>query len=419
MSTDDCSLASGPKLLTLEQAWKTIQSRIVPLSGYEQVILKNCPGRILFDDLHSPLNIPQDCNSSMDGYAFNSSDLQSTDVSHFTIVGTSWAGRPYSSSVGNGECVRIFTGAILPDNTDSVIIQENVVRQGAIAEIPANSRIKNNVRSPGGEIHQGQLVLKKGKRLSPVDMGILASLGISETRVYRKPRVAFFSTGDELIGLDRQPRAGQIYDSNRYTLYGMLLALGTDPLDMGVVRDDRDAILDALQRASSISDVIITSGGVSVGEADLVTIALEAAGQIEFWKIAMKPGKPLAFGQIGDTYFFGLPGNPVSTVVTFHQIVRRALLHLMGTDSKKGLRLQARCVSKITKTAGRQEFQRGSLYTDEQGITKVIAADQQQSHNLHAVSQSNCFIILPAECEGVDAGSPVEVELIDSPFHYN
>ncbi|MGH8557734.1 MAG: molybdopterin molybdotransferase MoeA [Methylococcales bacterium] len=419
MLADECANDSSQRMLSLTQAREIVASSILPLSGYEQIVLKNCSGRVLFDDIVAPFDIPRESQSSMDGYAFNSLDLNQTGFSRFKIAGTSWAGRPFTDPVNSGECVRIFTGATLPAGTDSVVIQESAYASGGCIEIPSSGKSKENIRTRGDEIHQGQRVLQKGKRLSPADMAILASLGIHSIRVRRRPRVAFFSTGDELVSLDKPLETGQIYDSNRYLLYGMLKALGIDPLDFGVVRDDRDAIVDALTEASAISDMLISCGGVSVGEADLVKQALASAGQIEFWEIAMKPGKPLAFGRIGPAHFFGLPGNPVSVFVTFYQLVRPALRHMMGANPSKALRLQAACVSKINKTPGRQEFQRGILFFDEAGMARVLPAEKQQSHNLSAMAECNCFIVLPAECEGVEAGKPVEVEPIDSAFHFN
>lgn len=419
MRIDECAPKSGETMVSLDQAREIVKSRITPLQGFEQIVLKNCLGRILFEELVAPINIPQEARSSMDGFAFHSSNRTPGTVSRFKIAGTSWAGRPYTGSVENAECVRIFTGAAIPPDTDSVVIQENVTRSGHFIEIPADTFSKENIRTPGDEISSGQPVLERGKRLSPADMGILASLGINEIRVRRTPRVAFFSTGDELVGLDKPLAAGQNYDSNRYTLYGMLMTLGIEALDLGVIRDDRDAIVEALLEASAISDVLITSGGVSVGDADLVKKALQSVGRIEFWNIALKPGKPLAFGRIADAHFFGLPGNPVSVFVTFYQIVRPALLRLMGANPAQALRIQACCVSKINKVPGRRELQRGNLFIDEAGKALVAPAEKQQSHNLSAMARCNCFIDLPAECEGLEAGNPVDVELIESGFHFN
>jgi molybdopterin molybdotransferase len=417
--TDSCHPQSGPRVLSLEQALDCILAHVAPVTGDEQILLKDCPGRVLCQNIYSPIDIPPDSQSSMDGYAFNSADLETDGVSRLTIVGTSWAGRPYTGTLKTAECVRIFTGALIPEKADSVVIQENVLRRAKSVEIPSRIRVRDNIRLRGNEHRQGALVLKKGKRLGPADIGMLASLGIAEIKVRRKPRVAFFSTGDELVSLDRQLQAGQIYDSNRYTLHGLLDAIGIEALDLGTVDDQDNVITDMLLEASRISDVVITSGGVSVGEADLVKPALEAIGQIEFWKIAVKPGKPLAFGQIDNAVFFGLPGNPVSVFVTFYQFVRPALLRMMGATIGKKVRLQARCASAITKVPGRLEFQRGTLKWTEHGKATVLPAGKQQSHNLSTMAASNCFIVLPAESDGAEEGDTVEVEPIDVPFHFN
>ncbi|MGH8547341.1 MAG: molybdopterin molybdotransferase MoeA [Methylococcales bacterium] len=419
MQIDDCIPKPAAKILTLEEAREVVESTIAPLTGYEQLVLRNCLGRVLFDDVRAPIDIPQEAQSSMDGYAFNSRELAPGSTSRFRVAGTSWAGRPYMASVSKGECVRIFTGAAMPSGTDSVVMQENVHRSDDLVEIPAGIRSQENIRTPGDEIERGQGVLEKGKRLSPADIGILASLGIHEIRVRRMPRVAFFSTGDELVSLDTPLEAGRIYDSNRYLLYGLLKALGIEALDFGIVPDNRDEVLDALVETSAVSDVVITSGGVSVGDADLVRNAVASTGHIAFWKIAMKPGKPLAFGQFGAAQFFGLPGNPVSVFVTFYQIVRPALLRMMGAKPGKALRMQAVCLKKIVKTPGRQEFQRGNLFIDESGTIRVVPSEKQQSHQLSAMARCNCFIVLPAECGGIEAGKPVEVEWIDPAFHFN
>ena len=417
--TDPCHPQSGPKVLSLKQALDCILAHVAPVTGDEQILLKDCPGRVLHKNIYSPVDIPQDSQSSMDGYAFNSADLKTDGVSRLTIAGISWAGRPYTGTLKTGECVRIFTGALIPDKADSVAIQENVLTRAKAVEIPSRTRVLDNIRLRGDELRQGALVLKKGKRLGPADIGVLASLGIADIKVRRKPRVAFFSTGDELVPLDRQLQAGQIYDSNRYTLHGLLDAIGLEALDLGTVDDQDNAIAEALLEASRISDVVITSGGVSVGEADRVKPVLESIGQIEFWKIAMKPGKPLAFGQIDNAVFFGLPGNPVSVFVTFYQVVRPALLRMMGTTVGKKVLLQARCVSAITKVPGRQEFQRATLEWTEHGEATVLPAGKQQSHNLSTMAASNCFIVLPADSDGAEAGDTVEVEPIDVPFHFN
>ena len=420
MSTNDCHNASDTSsILTVKQALHHIYTQMQPLFATETIPLKSCLGRILGCDICAPIAVPTYRNSAMDGYAFHSRDAVPGGTTRLNVIGTSWAGKPHHKRVGSGQCVRIFTGAVLPEGTDSIIIQENVTRKKDMIEFPPIKINGDFVRQPGGEIESGQIILLKGKRLSPSDIGIMATLGIAEVTVMQKPRIAFFSTGNELRPLHDQLAHGEIYDSNRYTLFAMLQCLGVRILDLGGVADDKSQLIETLSNAAESNHAIITSGGVSVGDADLVRSALEKVGNIQFWKIAMKPGKPLAFGKINNAYFFGLPGNPVSVIVTFYLIVRPALLQLMGTTLKTPLRLSAHCTANIKKIPGRQEFQRGQLNTDREGRLTVEPASKQQSHNLSGLVKSNCFIILDAECDGVKIGETVNVEPIDPPFCFN
>ena len=419
MNINDVCAEPASAAFTVDDALHNITGQIHPLIKFETLPLKECLGRILANNIHAPIDIPQHRNSAMDGYALRQTDLPKSGTTRLRVIGTSWAGEPFLGNVENDQAVRIFTGAVLPEMTDSIVIQEDVKRSGDWIELSPGSATQSYIRYPGDDCANGQLILAKGKRLSPADIGILATLGISEVRVIQKPVVAFFSTGNELRPLHEQPGLGELYDSNRYTLYTLLQSLGVDMIDLGVVGDDKQMLVDTLMEASSVSDAIISSGGVSVGDADLVKSALNDVGKIDFWKIAMKPGKPLAFGEIKGTPFFGLPGNPVSVIVTFYKIVRPALLLLMGTTPKPPLRLKARCGSPIKKTPGRQEFQRGSVSMDNDGKLVVEPAQKQQSHNLSGMVDANCFIILAADCQGVQNGESVEIELIEPPFSFN
>jgi len=419
MNINDCCVESASAAITVDAALHKITSQIRPLIRSETLPLKECLGRILGSDIHAPMDIPQHRNSAMDGYALRQANLPDSGTVTLKIIGTSWAGKPFLGKVENDQAVRIFTGAVLPETTDFIVIQEDVKRCGDCIELSPVSATQSYIRYPGDDCGNGQLILTKGKRLAPADIGILATLGISEVRVIQKPRVAFFSTGNELRPLHDQPGPGEIYDSNRYTLYTMLQSLGVDMIDLGVVGDDKKLLIHTLLDTATISDAIISSGGVSVGDADLVKSALDNIGKIEFWKIAIKPGKPLAFGEIKGTPFFGLPGNPVSVIVTFYKIVRPALLLLMGTTPIPPLRLKARCRSPIKKIPGRQEFQRGVVSMDINGDLIVEPAQKQQSHNLSGMVDANCFILLAADCQGIQSGESVEVELIDPPFSFN
>ncbi|MFA7097860.1 MAG: gephyrin-like molybdotransferase Glp, partial [Gammaproteobacteria bacterium] len=358
----------------------------------------------------SNINVPPHANSAMDGYAVNSADFPESGTRELTVIGTAWAGQPFAGSVARGQCVRIMTGAMLPDGTDSVVIQERVERDGDVIRFGTGNKPGQNVRQPGEDLAVGQVVLEAGKKLIPADIGLLASLGVAEVKVRRRLRVAFFSTGDELRSIGEPLEAGQIYDSNRYTLYGMLTRLGVDLIDMGVVRDRREDVQQAFTDAAAIADAIITSGGVSVGEADFVKETLETVGEVNFWKIAMKPGRPLAFGKVGNAMFFGLPGNPVSVMVTFYQFVQPALQRMMGQTQAAPIRFRVPCLSRLKKMPGRVEFQRGILETDAQGHMVVRSTGEQGSGILSSMSRANCFIILPMECGNVESGTTVDVQ---------
>ncbi|HEY0722069.1 MAG TPA: molybdopterin molybdotransferase MoeA [Gammaproteobacteria bacterium] len=405
----DCESAAA-KLLSVTSALERIRVTLQPVTGFETIFLRNALGRVLFDDLLSPIDVPNYRNSAMDGYAITFADLQASGETSFRVVGTAFAGQPFAGHLAAGDTVRIMTGAVVPEGADTVVIQEQTVRDGDQVRIAATHRKGDNVRGIGDDIARHSRVLPKGRRLTPADLGLLASLGIAEVRVRRKLRVAFFSTGDELCSLGQPLGAGQIYDSNRYTLHGMLTRLGVEIIDMGVIPDRREAVAEAFQSASAIADVLITSGGVSVGEADFVKETLDALGQVNFWKIAMKPGKPLAFGKVNQAIFFGLPGNPVSAMATFYQLVQPALRQLMGENDLLPLTLKIPCASPLKKSPGRQDFQRGILERNASGALTVRTTGAQGSHILSSMSHANCFIILPAEWGNVEAGTLVEVQ---------
>jgi len=312
-----------------------------------------------------------------------------------------------------GECVRIMTGAVLPAGADTVVMQEQVQSESDAIRVAADLQSGDNVRAAGEDLARGQRVLAAGRQILPPELGLLASIGLAEVPVRRRLRVAFFSTGDELRSIGQPLAPGEIYDSNRYTLYGMLARLGADVLDLGVVRDDRAATRQAFLDAAANADVIITSGGVSVGEADYVKETLEALGEIGFWQIAMKPGRPLAFGRVRGAVFFGLPGNPVSVMVTYYQFVEPALRRMMGQDDAPAATFKARCVSRLHKRPGRAEFQRGILERDADGELVVRATGQQGSGILRSMSAGNCFVILPQDSGNVEPGTLVDVQ----PFH--
>jgi molybdopterin molybdotransferase len=314
--------------------------------------------------------------------------------------------------VGAGQCVRIMTGAVMPAGTDTVVIQEVVKREGTRVSVPPGQKRAQNVRYAGEDLKVGVPVLKPGKLIRPSELGLIASLGIGEVRVMRKLRVAFFSTGDELASIGTALKEGEVYDSNRYTLHGMLARLGVDITDLGVVRDDPAALEAALRKAQA-ADAIITTGGVSVGEADFIKSLMAKMGEVLFWKIAMRPGRPMAFGRIGESWLFGLPGNPVAVMVTFYQLVRDALLHLAGrTDDYAIPLLRATAAENLRKVPGRTEYQRGVLFR-EGGEWLVRITGQQGSGVLRSMAEGNCFIVLEHERAAVTAGEQVHVQLME------
>jgi molybdopterin molybdotransferase len=396
--------------LSFDEALRRIAETVKPLDGFEQLALRAALDRVLFEDVVSPFNVPGQANSAMDGYALRADDMPAEGERELTIIGTAFAGHPFAGTVGAGEAVRIMTGAVVPAGADTVIPQEKTTPRGERVAIGAGHRRGANVRLPGEDIREGSVVLVRGRRLTPADLGLLASLGIPEVKVFRRPRVTFFSTGDELRSLGQPLGEGQIYDSNRYTLHAMLTRLGVEVIDMGVIPDDREAIRTAFLSGAAQADVLITSGGVSVGEADFVKETLQALGQVNFWKLAMKPGKPLAFGHLGETLFFGLPGNPVSAMATFYQVVHPNLRRLGGESVAERLRLRVPCAENLKKAPGRLDFQRGILERDEHGNLVVRGAGLQGSHVLSGMSRANCFIVLPADWGPVEAGTLVEVE---------
>lgn len=395
--------------LTVEQARQRIHDLLSPISGWQKVSLRQALGQVLHQSVVSPSQVPPYNNSAMDGYALRSADIKNAPFS-LNNVGVAFAGKPYQGHVEAGQCIRIMTGAKISDGCDTVVMQEQVESDNQTITIHTDVKAGQNVRLAGEDIDCGDTVLPAGRRLTPADLGLLASLGIAEVVTYRPLRVAFFSTGDELCGLGEHLGDGQIYDSNRYTLYGMLSELNIDVIDMGVIPDNRAALKIALEQAAADADVILSSGGVSVGDADYVKDMLAELGQVNFWKIAMRPGRPLAFGQIGEAMFFGLPGNPVSVMVTFYQFVQPALKRLAGESDTLPIIIEVPCDNAIKKRAGRFEFQRGILFRNNEGQLRVSTTGAQGSGILRSMSMANCFILLEENCDGLSAGSLVNVQ---------
>jgi molybdopterin molybdotransferase len=406
-----CADASDPEALGVEEAAHLIEAHLTPVAEREEVPLREALGRVLSDDIMSPIDVPAHVNSAVDGYAVRSADLPARGIATLTVIGTSWAGRPFLEALRPGQCVRIMTGAKIPDGADTVVMQEHVERHAdAIQIAAAGHKPRQNVRMAGEDLAAGQPAAMAGKRVTPAVLGLLASLGIGRVWVRRRLRVAFFSTGDELRSVGDPLGEGEIYDSNRYTLYGMLARLEVEQEDLGVVRDSLDALRAAFHKAAAGADVVITTGGVSVGEADFVKEVLSDLGEVTFGKIAMKPGRPLAFGRVGDRLFFGLPGNPVAVMVTFYELVQPALRRMMGECQVRPVGFEARCLSRLKKKPGRTEFQRGVLTTDVDGRVAVSKTGAQGSGILSSMSAANCFIVLPSESGTVEPGDTVWVE---------
>jgi molybdopterin molybdotransferase len=398
-----------PNAMPVEKAREFIRQFLRPVTATENVELAAALHRTLAEDVLSPINVPPHDNSAMDGFALRFADL-GAEAATMTIAGESFAGHPYTGSLNAGECVKIMTGAVIPESCDTVVMQEHVRVSGNRAEIGSGHRAGQNIRRAGEDIRQNSVALAQGTFIRAAELGLLASVGVARVPVYRRLKVAFFSTGDELRQPGERLAAGQIHDSNRYTLRGLLTELNAEILDMGSVADDRDSLKKALLDAASRADVVITSGGVSVGEADYIKALLAEIGEVVFWKIAMKPGKPLAYGKIGSAHFFGLPGNPVAVMVTFLQFVSEALRILMGQRIQPALTFKVKCASPFKKSPGRTEFQRGLLSRNAQGELVVSSTGNQSSGALSSMSRANCLVILPAGAGNVAAGDTVEVQ---------
>src|SRR3954468_4017402 len=409
-----CADDYDPNSMPVAKARTFIHQFLQPVSTVVRVPIRATLGRVLAEDVLSPVDVPAHRNSAMDGWAMRGADLDAAKESTLEEIGPSFAGKPFQGQVAAGQCVRIMTGGVVPEGADTVVMQERAKAAGKSIAFAAGAKTGQNVREAGEDLKAGAVALKRGRIVRPAELGLIASLGIGEVAVFRPLRVAFFSTGDELKGIGTTLGEGEIYDSNRYTLHGMLTRLGCELLDLGVVRDDPKRIEDAFREAAASADVVITSGGVSVGEADFVKGMLAQLGEVVFWKIAMKPGRPLAYGRIDGAHFFGLPGNPVSVMVTFYQFVRDALLALSGANPVEPVpTFRATCTAKLKKAPGRTEFQRAVLTRAADGTLSVRPTGEQGSGILKSMSDANCFIILGDTTGNVEAGTVVEVQLLE------
>lgn len=403
-----------PQSMTVDQARAVIARHLKPVDGTMRAPLRSALNCFLAEDILSPIDVPAHVNAAMDGYAVRFSDLAASGETGLVISATVLAGNATPPLLASGQAVRIMTGAIIPENADTVVMQEQTRREGECVWIQPGQHYGQHVRLAGEDLHKGATAVRRGKRLRAAELGLIASLGIGEVSVFRPLRVAFFSTGDELASIGQPLAEGQIYDSNRYTLHGMLKAQGFQCFDLGVVRDHPVCIENAFEEAARMADVVITSGGVSVGEADFIKPLLARMGEVVFWKIAMKPGRPLAYGRLGPCHFFGLPGNPVAVMVTYYAFVRDALLTLAGANPLPvAPRLTVRTSTPLKKAPGRTEFQRGIVSQNAQGEWTVRSTGNQGSGILRSMTEANCFIVLPQEGGSVAAGAEVEIQLFE------
>jgi molybdopterin molybdotransferase len=427
-----------PLALSADMVLDFLAKLVEPVEEYESVGVIDALDRVLAQDIISPINVPPHDNSAMDGYAFDGAQLQANRALQLKVIGTALAGKAWAGRVANGECVRIMTGAIMPAGLDTVVPQEFTQLQDDVVILPATGlEPGDNQRKLGEDLMKGQSALEKGERLSPAALGLVASLGIDQIKVFRRLRVAYFSTGDEILSLGEPAREGAVYDSNRYTVFGLLTRLGCEVIDMGVVSDQPEALEAAFASAALCSDAIITSGGVSVGEADYTKAMMKKLGDVAFWKIAMRPGRPMAVGQIlrrnlasspyltianssynnskfnGSAVLFGLPGNPVAVMVTFLAFVRPTLLRMMGCKANAPPLLKANSLEAIRKKPGRTEYQRGVVSSAPDGSLRVRTTGNQGSGVLSSMVQANGLILLHHSQGNVAIGELVDVMMFD------
>lgn len=407
---DHCNTSD---LLSLEQALTKMLSQVTPLQATEIVPLAAAAGRITASAITSPIAVPPFANSAMDGYAVRCNELSSGQP--LPVAGKAFAGAPFKEVWPANTCVRIMTGAPIPAGADAVIMQEQAVVSEQSITFTGSVQLGQNIRLAGEDIEQGAAVFPAGVKLGAAQLPLLASLGIADIAVFRTLKVAIFSTGDELQAVGQPLGEGQIYDTNRFAVHLMLQQLGCKIVDLGVIRDDQQALREAFEQADGVADLVISSGGVSVGEADYTKQMLEELGDIGFWKLAIKPGKPFAFGKLDHAWFCGLPGNPVSAALTFYQLVQPLIAKLSGhSEWHPPVRLKAKAVTKLKKSPGRLDFQRGIFSTNANGELEVRTTGHQGSHIFSSFSQGNCFIVLERERGSVAVGETVEIELFNA-----
>ena len=402
-----CCDTLSPAFLSVTQGQEKILSLVNTVSDTESCSVESSFGRVLAGDIISPVNVPQYTNSAMDGYAIRGDDLERQ---HYQIVAEVLAGHAYERPLEKGQAVKIMTGAPTPELADTVVMREQATETSdGVTFSGATIKQGQNVRQAGEDLPMGSDVFSQGQRLSSAEMGMIASLGFGDCNVYRKLKVAVFSTGDEVQAPGSEQKANSIFDSNRFTIMGMLQNLGCEILDFGILEDDQQTMVDALQQASAQADVVITSGGVSVGDADYIKLALDQLGSIDFWRINMRPGRPLAFGQINDKPFFGLPGNPVAVMVSFINFVEPALRKMQGEVDWQPLKVNAIATESLRSRQGRTEFSRGVYQLDSRGQLTVATTGKQGSGILRSMSEANCLIEISPAVDTVKVGESVTI----------
>lgn len=407
-----------PQAISAERVNDFLSRLVEPVTATEDLGVFDALGRVLAQDVVSPISVPPHDNSAMDGFAFDSGQLRPGEPLGLRVAGTAFAGKAWAGTVGAGECLKIMTGAIMPPGLDTVVPLEFVKAEGNRVVVPPNVvSAGDNRRLLGEDLMAGEAALRQGQTLGPAALGLLASLGLPTVKVFRRVKVAYFSTGDEILSLGETPREGAVYDSNRYTVFGLLTRLGVEVVDMGVVRDEPAELEAAFRTAALKADAIITSGGVSMGEADHTKAMMKQLGDVAFWRIAMRPGRPMAVGRIDEAdksaVLFGLPGNPVAVMVTFLAFVRPALQRLMGASPSEPVLLQARSGEALRKKPGRTEYQRGIVTRSPDGALSVRTTGNQGSGVLSSMVEANGLIVLHHGQGNVAVGDPVDVMMFD------
>ena len=408
----DCCYSSS--LLSLHEGLSRLLQTVRPVTETELISLAHLDGRVLAQAIHCPMQVPPADNSAMDGYAVRAEDVIKMPQT-LCVVGQALAGHTFDEELKSGQCVRIMTGAVIPNGANAVIMQEKTqINEASPEYIELLEPVQQgqNIRRAGEDLQLGDVLFQQGHRVRPLDLALLASVGVAQAWVYRKPRIALLSNGDELVEPGQPLAKGQIYESNRYALNALLNRLHLDVTSFGIIADEPDTIRDAMQAASTY-DAVISSGGVSVGDADYIKQILEELGEIQFWKLAIKPGKPFAYGQLGKAHYFGLPGNPVSALVTCHQLAVPALRQLSGEVFKSAPTLTAITSQAIRKGVGRMDFQRGWYETNEQGQLVVRSLGKQGSGIMSSYCQANCYLVLEQERGNVAVGESVQILPLD------